>query len=122
MTPVAQSLHSERQFDYLSSLLPIKAKANITTSNVHTMHETSNATQIAKEMTKYGMQVLEIRENTWNQNGLSKLSTAESITYSNIVIQTTTTSTLTQWLSRCHQQHQRLSHNGKQSPPPESRS
>ncbi|CAH8289758.1 unnamed protein product [Heterobilharzia americana] len=43
---------------------------------------------------RYGMEVIAICESRWNGSGLSKLSTGESIIYSDIVTKTTTTSTL----------------------------
>ncbi|CAH8489250.1 unnamed protein product [Heterobilharzia americana] len=58
------------------------------------MFEPSKAAQIAKEMRRYHIEVLGICESRWNGSGLSKLSTGESITYSDIVNQTTTTGIL----------------------------
>ncbi|CAH8432908.1 unnamed protein product [Heterobilharzia americana] len=91
MTPVGESL---REANWPMCLLSMKAKVNVGTWNVRTMFEPSKAAQIAKEMRRYNIEVLGICESRWNGSGLSKLSTGESIIYSDIVTQTTTTSTL----------------------------
>ncbi|CAH8432636.1 unnamed protein product [Heterobilharzia americana] len=58
------------------------------------MLEPSKAAQIANEMRRYHIEVLGICESRCYGSGLSKLSTRESIIYSDIVTQTTTTSIL----------------------------
>ncbi|CAH8583566.1 unnamed protein product [Heterobilharzia americana] len=72
----------------------MKAKVNVGTRNVCTTFEPSKAAHIANEIKRYHIEVLGIGESRWSGSGLSKLSTAESIIYSDIVTQTTTTSTL----------------------------
>ncbi|CAH8439139.1 unnamed protein product [Heterobilharzia americana] len=72
----------------------MKAKVNMRTWNVCTMFVPHKAAQIAKEMRRYGTEVLGIYKSRWNGSGLTKLSTGESIIYSNNVTQTISTSTL----------------------------
>ncbi|CAH8518209.1 unnamed protein product [Heterobilharzia americana] len=50
-------------------------------------------------MKTYNIEVLRICKTTWNPSQLSKLSTQQSIIYSHIVTQTTTTNTLTHSLT-----------------------
>ncbi|CAH8468484.1 unnamed protein product [Heterobilharzia americana] len=75
-------------------LLSMKEKVNVGTWNVRTMFEAIKTAQIANGMRRYHIEVIGICECRWNGSGLSKMSTGESIIYSDIVTQTTTTSTL----------------------------
>jgi exonuclease III len=50
--------------------------------NTRTLYEISKATQLAKDMKKYNIEVLGISESRWTGNGEIKLATGETIIYS----------------------------------------
>nr|CAH8823142.1 unnamed protein product [Trichobilharzia regenti] len=79
MTQAGESLREASQPMCIHSM---KAKIGMGTLNVRAMYETGKAAQVAAEMRRHGIKVLEMCESRWNGCERCQLSTGEIIIYS----------------------------------------
>ena len=64
------------------SFLRPKRKIKVGGWNVRTLYETSKSAQVAKEMKKYGIDILGISECRWTGSGKMTLNSGHTILYS----------------------------------------
>ena len=79
MTPSGETLPDAR---WTKPLPTMKATTRIGTWNIRTMYETSKATQVENEMSRYDLAVLGICKSRWNESGHITLETGEQMVYS----------------------------------------